>query len=116
MIKGILIDPTRRIIDWVDVKEGYQGTNDVLKCEISQCVQLDDLNDIWVDEEYHYKDGLDWFTLPNINPVKNRGLILGFDEEGNCSDCTLSLDYVKKHVRFMDSFEVVMKTKLGVFV
>jgi hypothetical protein len=117
MKNGILIDPTMRTIEWVEVKD-FKNIYTHLKCELFECVDIDEVNTIYVDEEFHYKDGNEWFHFEGTHtPIKGRGLILGNDDEtGESCDCTFSIQHVQKKVRFMDSFEVVMKSKLGLLV
>jgi len=117
MKNGILIDPTTQTIQWVEVQD-YKDIYKHVKCEMFEPVDINETNTIWVDEEFHYKDGNDWFFFKGTHtPIKGLGLILGNDNEtGDSCDCTLSIDSVKSNVKFMDSFQVQVGVKTGLFV
>jgi hypothetical protein len=105
MKKGILINPTTKTIEWVDVKD-WKDINNHIESERFQCVEINELNDLWVDEEFLFKEGDNWFFLEGTHcSVRNKGLILGVDEEGESCDSTLSIDYVKSRTKFMTTYE-----------
>ncbi len=119
MKKGILIDVQNRSIEWVDVKD-WKNIYDHLKCETFECVQIDEQNDVYVDEE-----GLLTLTPNSMffmykgysQPLCGNGLILGIDHEtGDSVDSTLSIELVRSNVKFMDIYEVQMRSRLNQFV
>jgi hypothetical protein len=119
MKNGILIDVQNRTIEFVEVKDWKDIYNHV-KCETFECVSIDEQNDVYVDEE-----GLLTLTPKSMffmykgypQPLCGNGLILGIDHEnGESVDTTLSLEEVKKNVRFMDLYEVQMRSRLNQFV
>jgi hypothetical protein len=119
MKKGILIDVQNRTIEWVDVKD-WKNIYDHVKCQTFECVQIDEQNDVYVDEE-----GLLTLTPNSMffmykgypQPLCGNGLILGIDHEtGDSVDSTLSIELVRSNVRFMDIYEVQMRSRLNQFV
>ena len=117
MKKGILIDVQNRTIEFVDVKDWKDIYNHV-KCQTFECVDLDGRDTVYVDEEglLTLTPQSMFFTIGNSQPLCGNGLILGTDHEtGESTDCNLSLELVKSKVKFMDVYEVQMKSRLGVF-
>jgi hypothetical protein len=117
MKKGILINVEDQIFTWVDV-EKYTDIYTHLKCHTFECVNLDGTDTVYVDEEglLHLTPQSMFFTIGNSQPLCGNGLILGIDHEtGESTDCNLSLEFVKSKVKFMDVYEVQMKSRLGVF-
>lgn len=115
MKNGILIDVHNRTIEWVEVKD-YKDIYKHIKCEMFECVDIDDVNTVYVDEE-----GLLTLTPHSMffmfeglhQPLCGSGLILGTDyETGESIDSTLSIEYVRSKVKFMDLYEVQMRSRL----
>jgi hypothetical protein len=119
MKNGILIDVHNRTIEWVEVKD-WKDIYTHVKCELFECVDIDGQNTVYVDEEgLLTMDSKSMFFMYKgyPQPLCGNGLILGIDHEsGESVDCSLSLELVKSNVRFMDMFEVSMRSRLGQFV
>jgi len=116
--KGLLIDPLFHRISEVEVPIDENGSSlhgmyDVLECS---CVDVgrggllflpskpDD--DLWFDDEWLFRgDDCGAFRLPSMTvALVGRGLIMGFDEEGNSVDHHLTaedIDVLRKSVVFM---------------
>jgi hypothetical protein len=119
MKKGILIDVEKREIKEVEIGDTLQSIYDQIKCDTFDCVQIHEENDVYVDDNglfnltphskfFHYK------TYPQ--PLSGNGLILGIDHEtGESIDTTLTIEEVKKNVKFMDIYEVQLLSKMGMF-
>jgi len=118
MKKGILIDVKNETLSWVEV-EKYTDIYTHLGCQMFECVDIDGMNTIYVDEEglLTLTTQSKFFTYKGYSqPLCGNGLILGTDHEtGESVDSTLSLEFVKSNIKFMDLYEVQMKSKLGVF-
>ena len=118
MKNGILIDVQNRSIEFVEVKD-WKDIYVHVKCEMFECVSIDENNDVYVDEEgLLTMDSKSMFFMYKgyPQPLCGNGLILGIDHEnGESIDTTLSLELVKSNVRFMDMFEVSMRSRLGQF-
>ena len=109
MKKGILIDVQNRTITEVEVTKDsndseLQSMYNHIKCEMVDCVSLNDENDVWVDEE-----GLltltpfsMFFKIEGYHEfLPSNGLILGYDDEtGDSSDTTLTIDENKSLLKF----------------
>jgi hypothetical protein len=118
MKKGILINTTKRTIEFVDVKD-WKDIYNHIECQTFTCVDVDGLNTVYIDDEglLTLTPQSTFFQIEGYpQPLCGNGLILGIDhEEGESVDTTLSLQYVKSKVKFMDLYEVQMKSRLGVF-
>ena len=113
-IKAILIDVEAQELRYVEVnKEEGSALRSMYKyigCDLVQSIQIDTQNDVFVDEEGLLK--LDknskffaYGTYPQ--PIAGNGLILGIDpEEGETVSTTLTLEYVRERVFFMDILTV----------
>ena len=110
MKKCILIDVENETIEEVIIGEGIQPIYDVLKCELFECVYIDDVNSIYVDEEGLLKLTMDtkFFSIEGgYQPYAGNGLIMGTDfNTGESIDTTLTLEEVKSKVKFHTYWEV----------
>jgi hypothetical protein len=119
MKKGILIDVVKREVRHVEIDDTLQSIYDTIGCDTFDCVQIHDENDVYVDDNgllnltphskfFHYK------TYPQ--PLCGNGLILGINHDnGESIDTTLTIEEVKRDVRFMDIYEVQLLSKMGMF-
>ena len=110
-IKGLLIDPERRTITEVEIPVDEDGSSldgmyRALDCSTVDCgrgglfgLPGRPADDVWFDDEGLYSDKHDGFVLPGWVPIIGRGLILGFDADGNSVDHTLSGDDVEALTR-----------------
>ena len=101
-IKGLLIDPEKREISEIEIPfddDGscLHGMYEALNCTAVDCgrgglcyLPSSPSDDIWFDDEGLYSDCEAMFKLPEWVPLVGRGLILGFDDEGECVDHTLT--------------------------
>lgn len=116
---GILIDVHNKTITRVEVEHGLQPIYDLVKCSTFELVQIDDNNDIYVDEEglLNLTPETKFFQIQGRpQPISGNGLIVGLDyETGDSGDTTLSLEWVKERVKFLDMFEVSMMSRFGRF-
>lgn len=115
MKKGILINVVTKTIKWVEVGD-YKDIQKVIGCDTFTCTDVDDFNTIYSDDNglygcenfFRFKGGY------YDDPIPQNGLILGDDHEtGESVDCTLSLDYVKERVEFLDNFQVTILSRFN---
>ena len=115
MKKGILIDVQNRTITEVEVTKDKNGSElqsmyNHIKCEMVECVSLNEKNDVWVDEEglLRITPFSMFFKIEGYHEfLPGNGLVLGFDEENeDSSDTTLTIDDVKSKVTFHTLNEV----------
>ena len=58
---------------------------------------------MYVDDEGLYVENQVFFGIAGCpQPLAGRGLILGTDDEGDSTDCTSSLDTIKKMVTWLE--------------
>lgn len=85
---GILIDPAARTCTIVNVGEaGLHDLYDALQCDmVEMCCHQENSDAIYVDEEGLFKVGLSSFNVKGAHqPFVGRGLILGHNDEGECT-------------------------------
>lgn len=116
IITGILIDPSTESIQEVDVEMDsenccLESMRKILGCD---CVdvgrgglqylpgQPDD--DVWFDDEGLFReDNPGQFVIPGWIPLIGKGLILGYDRDGDCTGHNLTPDDLKV-LRYTVSF------------
>ena len=117
MTKAILIDVNNQTVTEVTVTKDERGSQ--LKsiyghvgCEMVEVVNVGE-NDIYVDEEgllslTPESKFFEWEGYPQ--PIVGNGLVMGFDPEtGNSIDTTLTVDDVKRKVKFLTYRDVAFK-------
>jgi hypothetical protein len=108
--KAILIDAENQKVETVLIGDGIQPIYDAVKCEIFECVDIDGVNTIYVDEEglLTLTPNKMFFTFEGAHqPFAGNGLILGTDNEtGESIDTNLTLDEVRAKVTFLTLAQV----------
>jgi hypothetical protein len=118
-MKGIFIDVVNQTISYVTIGNGIQPIYDTIGCSTFECVDVDNKNTIYCDEEglLNLDSNSKFFKIDNYpQPISGNGLILGFDDEtGESTDTSLSVMDLVTRIRFMDIYQVQMFSRLGVF-
>jgi hypothetical protein len=101
-MKAYLIDPAERSVREVETTGELDSLYELLGCDLVDAVRLDDC-DVWIDDEGLFKPEPRFFSFtdPNVPPLAGRGLVLGVDDEGNCTEPKPSLDEIAKRVMFV---------------
>jgi hypothetical protein len=103
VIRGILIDPEARTIEEVWHNGNFKQIYEFIKASTFTGVNVDRRNCIYVDDEGLLNHPRYFFVWEGYaQPLANRGLILGFNEEGDTVSCTLDMDEVKRKVSFTE--------------
>ena len=101
-IKGLLIDPENRTISEVEIAEDENGSTlqsmyQTIGCNCVDCgrgcltwLPSRVRDDLWFDDEGLYSDCEDCFVIPGLVPLIGKGLILGYDNNGDCTSHTLT--------------------------
>lgn len=118
MKKGILIDVQNRQVTEVQIEDGIESIYEQIKCDTFDCVQIHEENDVYVDDNglLNLTDKSMFFSYKGYpQPLSGNGLILGIDHEtGESIDTTLTIDEVKKNVKFLSLFDVQLMSRFGV--
>lgn len=114
-MRAILINPLEQSITEVEYNGDFRNIYEHLKCDTFDVVRLNNKDDVFVDD-----NGLLTFPNPHgyfiwmredgkpYGPLAGRGLILGLNHEGESIATDMSLDEVKRKVRFMTALEVAV--------
>ena len=112
-ISGFLIDPESQTVTQVDVCRDEYGSvlksmYDLLGCSCvdfgRNCLSFlpsESEDDLWFDDEGLYPNYGFGFQLPGSFLLAGRGLILGYNDEGDCISSTLTqtdVDFLKKSI------------------
>ena len=109
-MKAILIDPILKEVKEVDYSGDYTDIYKLIECRTFDIVRIPVGNDgIYIDDEGLFTpiNKQHWFTYrynahemhQNI-PLVNKGLVIGWDDEGNSIDCDSTVDSIKSSVRW----------------
>jgi hypothetical protein len=113
VISGFLIDPETQTIKQVSVSFDQNGSLLNSIYNLLQCSFVDVgrgclcylpsgcSDDVWFDDEGMFSDYEFGFQLPGCVPLVGRGLILGYDDEGDCISSTLTqsdVDTLKRSI------------------
>ena len=114
-IKGLLIDPEKRTVSPVEIpldEDGscLHGMYRAIGCATVDCgrgglryLPSHPEDDVWFDDEGLFSGCKFSFMLPDWVPIIGRGLILGFNDEGDCVDHTLTaedIDALRSSIRW----------------
>ena len=102
-MKAILIDVKNQEIKEVEHDNTLQNIYDLVDCRVFDAVKVDDVNNIFVDDEGILKDNLyfEYSGSENVFKLAGNGLVLGVDDEGNSISPTLTIEDVKGKVNFL---------------
>ncbi len=83
-MKAYLIDPFKRDISVVEYTGNYKNIYEHIEAQTFDLVRINNAGDcIYVDDEGYYAEDKALFTIRGYkNPLVNKGLVLGTDEEG----------------------------------
>ena len=105
-MKGILINPFDETIKEVVVTGNYKELYTLIECRAFDCVDVDEDNTLYVDDEGLLHDTNRYFSIHG-REFAGRGLILSTDDEGNSADVRFTLKEVKDLVSFFpEGFKV----------
>lgn len=108
IIRGLLIDPEKRQISVIPIVVEKDGTcldsmYRALNCSTVDCgrgglrfLPSHPEDDVWFDDEGLYSDSKWTFEIPGWVPLVGRGLVLGFNDKGDCTDCTLTSEDIEE--------------------
>lgn len=106
---AILIDPEFKTVEYVtvDSTNTHKEISRALNADLFDAVRIShEFDYIYVDDSGLLKPWTYGFTLPRYNSVLvGRGLILGTDEEGECTDTTIPLEDIREEVLFVERYQ-----------
>lgn len=102
-MKAILIDVYNKNITVVE-QSGFKDIYLHIGCTCFNCISVDALNALYVDDEGLLKSKRHAFKIENFeSPIMGNGLICGFDiESGDSIDTTLTVEEVTPCITFVE--------------
>jgi|TARA_R110000824_G_scaffold122497_1_gene279694 hypothetical protein len=103
-MRGILIDPTAKSVNEVDYTGDYKQIYKLCDFSVFDCFQIDPEHTLFVDDEGLLKDNNDFFRILGGSPhsFAGKGLILGLNDSGASVGSELSVEDIKKKVKFFE--------------
>jgi len=114
-MKAILIDAVNKEVKEVQIGKGIEEMYKFLNCECFTIASYLPKNDaIFVDDEGLMNGTDSFFTYEGAHqPFAGNGLIMGSDDEGESTDCKVSLDEVKSKSNFYSRYELALGIAMG---
>lgn len=108
-MRWIVIDSERKEVREVNIVEpSLDAMQSIVDGLIERAHEIDDVNEIYVNEEGLLGNPQHFFFYEGAHqPFAGSGVVVGHDNRGNTVATTLTLNEVKKKVRFMDQHDVV---------
>jgi hypothetical protein len=86
----------------------------LLNVQLVELVEIDDLNDLYVDEEGLLNDPQHFIYWEGAKqPFAGSGLIVSRSEDGDNASTKMTLEEVKSKVKFLSKFDVITHLNLG---
>jgi|TARA_R110000744_G_scaffold303454_1_gene412131 hypothetical protein len=99
-MKGILIDAFNETVKEVVITGNYKEIYALVECRTFDCVDIDEYNTMYVDDEGLLKEPNRYFSIHGRDYAGN-GLIIGNNDEGESIDSTLTVEQVKDMISFL---------------
>lgn len=101
MMEAILIDPYTQTIEAIEYSGDWRDIKTLLGCELFTTVYTEMADTIYVDDEGLYVENQRFFKLKGYpQPLAGRGLVLGTTDDGDSTDCVMSLEDIQDIVEF----------------
>lgn len=108
-MKAILIDPFERKLSEVEYSGDYKQIYEHIDCHNFDCVRISSKGDtIFVDDEGLISCKVQCFFgfIGYPQPLAGKGLVLGTDINGESVDTTMTLEEMRKLVKWLIPIEV----------
>lgn len=103
-MKAYLIDPFKRDISVVEYTGNYKNIYEHIEAQTFDLVRINVEGDcIYLDDEGYYAEPKALFTVRGYqNPLVNKGLVLGTDEEGESVEPKITLEQLRELIEYPD--------------
>lgn len=108
-MKAILIDPYTNTVSEVEHNGDYREIYKKIDCECFTCVNIEDDDTIFVDDEGLLKltEETRFFVFDGYpQPLAGKGLVLGTDDAGETVAVKATLQEIRERVKFYSIHEV----------
>jgi hypothetical protein len=90
-MKAIHINPFEKTVKEVDILGNLEDIYVLLGCRPLDAINYDDKNVLYVDDEGLLKNDQRYFSINGKN-FAGKGLVMGYDDEGDSIDTSLNAD------------------------
>ena len=107
-MKAYLIDPDKKTINEIEYSGDWKEINELLGSRCFTCVQINESDSIFVDDEGLFAPEVSFFYHPGYPaPLANKGLVLGNDMDGNSIEPTVTLEDLEEDIHFVMPLAVI---------
>ena len=106
-IKAILIDPTRQIVEAIEMDNSLQGFYTAIECRHIASYGRFENGDVATGDDQALLNGpvpLFWFGEYSL-PLAGRVVITSVDREGDCKSARSTVEYIRPLIRFVPEAE-----------
>jgi len=101
-MKAILINPFNQTITEVEYSGNFKEIYKLIECSTFTCVNVDDDNTLYVDDEGLLYETNEYFNWKNYSDLAGKALLLGVDyQTGEDCDTSWSLQEVENMVQWL---------------
>lgn len=108
-MKAIYIDPANQTVTEIDCAGDYYAIRDQIEVDLVTVVHVTAKDDLWLDDEGLLKMGeQDYFRWAHEEGFEfghyvyaGKGLILGHNNAGDCTDCKMTVADVERRIMWM---------------
>jgi hypothetical protein len=102
-MKVIKIDPQTQTIEAIESSGTLRDMYRLIDCRfIDVCARQDNGDSLTVDDESLDSDPLPMaFSFNGIGPIHGVALLIGTDEEGDCTEPSMSIDQATEYVSWL---------------
>ena len=109
-MKAFLINPETRTIEQVEYTGNWRDIYSLIGCDCFTTMDIDGSNTVYVDDEGMFAEGPRHFFQfgRDFPPLAGKGLVLGYDSEGETVEPTITLEELKAATWWLDEFTAQM--------
>lgn len=105
-MKGILIDPFAKTVEWVSVEPGIDAIYALIQAQPFDIVRLPHNHSLFIDDEGLYRENQAYWQLPSFaRPMAGRSLILGDTDDGDNKSCQYEIKRIRDAIVWRPNIE-----------
>lgn len=110
-MKAFLINPETRTIEQIEYTGNWRDIYPLIDCDCFTTMDIDGSNTVFVDDEGLLHGGERHFFVlgEGYQPLCGKGLVLGYDEEGETVEPSITLEQLQSRVTWPTEFELFLQ-------